>query len=170
MKRISRWLLLPLLAVALTSACKSNSPFLKPPHWTVEANPLDYVQFLCGANQESTSGAEALKLELLGTGYLTAWSGRSTRVTSEFWHEPTNDDRWDEYSSDSVHVSENYVRACYQHLVDTGFFENESMFHRQTAGPKQGIFVVASINGRKKAGFTNDPDVEAAVRELMKQF
>lgn len=162
-----------LVVALLAGACQS--PFYKPAHWRVEVSTLDYVQFLCGAsvtnNPESNATPHAaLKVELLGSGYLTCWEGRSPRVANDFW-ETRESDRWDEIETDSVHVNKEYVKACFQHLVDTGFFEEDMLSSLKKKGEvSKGIMVLASINGRKKAAFTADPRVAASVSELMKQF
>ncbi|MCE9615748.1 MAG: hypothetical protein K8T26_15880 [Lentisphaerae bacterium] len=164
-------LLRPRLALwfVVAAGLGCQSVFLKPPHWTVTLSPLDYVQFMTGKESRLGRGMILQRVELLGTGYLTFLSGRSPRVANDFWTERQTE-QWDEFHQDAVPVSGMYTLGCFQHLVDSGFFEDNRFTLKRDAATTNGIFVVASLNGRTKAAMTSDPQIEVILRELMKQF
>lgn len=166
-RRPSAWLLAWLVAAA---GLGCQSVFLKPPHWTVTLSPLDYVQFMTGTDNGLNVGVRMLRVELLGSGYLSYWAGSSPRVADDFWTERQTD-QWDEYRQDSLAVSPTYTLGCFQHLVDTGFFEDEPYrLKAKTVPATNAVFVVASLNGRKKAAMSTDPQIQIILQELLKQF
>lgn len=165
------------VAVALGLACvvvagtACQSLLGDPPRWNVEISSLDYVEYVSRANPEQSSqGANALRLELLGNGYLSFWIGRSQRVTDDFWAERAADEQWDKLERDEVMTSEAYAKRSFQALVDTGYFETEMFWEKSASPASNGVWVVASINGRKKAKLTDDPKIRAIVSDLLRQF
>lgn len=159
---------LGLLLVMVGAGCRNT--FDRPPRWTVELSQLDYVEFMAGANaQGNESEGPVSQYILLGTGYLHRRTGSSPRVSNEFWNE-RKDERWDSYKTDSIAVPATYVQACFQHLVDLEFFDESVHKPPSERLVAQGVVVSASINGRRRVLFSQDPRIRTMVAEIARQF
>lgn len=157
-----------LLGCVCLAACQSR--FFPPPRWTVALSPLDSVEILYSATDAgNTNGVQMSQITVLGTGYVNYRAGSSPRVATDFWGERTGA-QWDQYRTDTVTMPGPYIQACFQHLVDLGFFDDNVFEDEDREERPHGVLVVATINGRKKARYTHDERVFDMVRELLRQF
>jgi len=154
-----------LIVLALAAGCQS----FNPSRWDVELNPLDAVQFLVtpAEGSDAEKRREAIRVEVIGTGYCAYVRGDASRVMDAFWKD-RDKAGWHNYTTDQIVLSEADTLAIFQGLVDTGLFE--SSLKQKDVDKNRAILVYAQIDGRKRVTYTDDPAVLKLLRDLLKRF
>ncbi len=113
MNHLSNAILLAALAVTLAGCASLNQV-----RFDVESSSLDYVQF---RTTNPTSG-DIIRVELMGSGYLERRTGKSSRVSDDFWQH-SDGSEWQDLKTAYVTLSQDETVSIFQELVDNGFFD-----------------------------------------------
>jgi hypothetical protein len=109
------------------------------------------------------------RVELLGTGYVKYYKGRSTRMRDSYWQE-VDDKNWNSFYTDQLVIREEQVQEILQGLADAGLISRKRQGDRRqdTAAPY--VVVHVRIGDKKGLVISDEPEVVDIYHRLAKPF
>ena len=151
-----------LATIASALGCTS----MREDRFVVQSSALDYMQIIRSHVPHGSDRPETLRLDLTGSGHLQLTAGRSERVRSGFWQEPSSPD-WSDWRRDYVVLSPARTRAYFQAFVNAGVFDRTSR-REQTENPD--LVILIAVGNRKNAVFTDAPVYHQLFAEMLAEF
>ena len=163
-----RRLLTLILVLAAAVGCRSTSPEGDVMSRFSEPTGLDYMLFLYQPAPENDPISRLpIRMEVHGSGYLEMLTGRSSRVTDDFWKN-TEDVHWQDLRSDRVIIPKDRATAYFRRFIAAGVFEEAP---DEDADAKAPSLIVSMRLGRKKrARVTSREDFLELFRQLLAEF
>jgi len=155
-------------SIIFTLICGCTSfKTLNQKRFTVDLSSLDWVQFSRTINGKGDVAPVTVRLQLAGSGYLEYKSGRSTKVTTDFWQD-TSASNWHDIHTDYIVLSKEETLKYYQRLVDAGVYDRIKQTKNETEGAN--LAILARIEFEKKLILTGDPVFIKIFDELLAKF
>ncbi|MBQ7721651.1 MAG: hypothetical protein IJT64_01950 [Kiritimatiellae bacterium] len=108
-------------------------------------------------------------INLVGVGYIDFVEGSSPLVSDAFSTDVGND-RWQDKYQERLGLQPEEIRVWLQRFVDAGLGQRHGKLPKDALGNRDVAFMRASIDFEKMAWVTDDPELIALVRSLVKSI
>lgn len=114
-------------------------------------------------------GGAPCRINLVGVGYIDFVEGASPLVADDFSTDVGND-QWQDKYQERLGLQPSDIRVWLQRFVDAGLGQSHGKMQKGSEGKVDVAYVRASIDFEKMAWVTDDPELIALVRSLVRSI